>query len=74
MGDGRCEMGESVNTEQGCLNNLVNIICSWIIFAKLPNNFYFPAGGHDVADHRVGGQGVLRRTLSDAQRDSTAVG
>ena len=40
----------------------------------LKKQFIFPAGGHDAADHRVGGEGVLRRALQDAQRDPAALG
>ena len=36
--------------------------------------FNFLAGGHHAADHRPGGEGVLRRALQDAQGDPAALG
>ena len=40
----------------------------------LKKQFIFPLGGHHAADHRPGGEGVLRRALQDAQGDPAAVG
>ena len=40
----------------------------------LKEHSIFLAGGHHAADHRVGGEGVLRRALQDAQGDPAAVG